>query len=87
MKPRYAATLALVGWYLMVPPLSPDGKQIDATAKLSDWDAKLGFDHASACTDAYDELLKKAIHSTKLDAEQLRHSQCISTDDSRLKYQ
>jgi hypothetical protein len=50
MKPRHAATLALGGWYLMVPPLSPDGKQIDATAKLSHWDAKLGFDRALVLT-------------------------------------
>jgi hypothetical protein len=25
MKPRHAAALVLVGWYLMTPPVRPDG--------------------------------------------------------------
>ncbi|MGD0290232.1 MAG: hypothetical protein ABSC63_11340 [Candidatus Binataceae bacterium] len=49
MTLRHAAALALVGWYLMVPPLSSDGKEIDTAAKLSQWDARLRFDRASDC--------------------------------------
>jgi len=33
MKPRKAAALALISWYLMVPPLAAsDGLSIDTTA-------------------------------------------------------
>src|SRR6185312_12144148 len=34
MKPRHAAALALVGWYLMMPPWNP---ALDANAPLSKW--------------------------------------------------
>ena len=36
MKPRHAIALALVGWYLVTPPVGPDGKP-DPSARLSDW--------------------------------------------------
>ena len=47
MKPRHAAALALVGWYLMVPPLS--GKGVDLSAALSQWEEQAGFDSADSC--------------------------------------
>jgi hypothetical protein len=34
MKPRHAAALALVGWYLMMPPWRPT---VDVSAPLSRW--------------------------------------------------
>jgi hypothetical protein len=40
MKLRHAAALALVGWYLMVPPASPnypESMTIDTAAPLSQW--------------------------------------------------
>jgi hypothetical protein len=36
VKPRHAAALALVGWYLMVPPVASNGR-IDASAPLWKW--------------------------------------------------
>jgi hypothetical protein len=38
MKPRHAAALALVGWYLMVPPRQSDGWP-DLAAPVSEWTA------------------------------------------------
>ena len=48
MKPRHAAALALVGWYLMVPQLLPNGS-VDFKAPLSQWYQIGGFDSAAAC--------------------------------------
>jgi hypothetical protein len=46
MKPRHAAALALVGWYLMAPP----NKKADAP--LSEWTVGHTYDSAQACQDA-----------------------------------
>jgi hypothetical protein len=38
MKPRHAAALALVGWYLMVPPpVLHSSLPVDLGAPLSEW--------------------------------------------------
>ena len=37
MKLRHAAALALVGWYLMVPPPIGKGEMIDLKAPLAKW--------------------------------------------------
>jgi hypothetical protein len=47
MTLRYAAALAFVGWYLLVPPLLRDG--VDFNASLSEWGQREAFDTASAC--------------------------------------
>ena len=56
MKPRHAAALALVGWYLMTPPIAPgalDNPQqaqlIRASAPLSEWGIVHSFDTADEC--------------------------------------
>ncbi len=50
MKPRHSAALALVGWYLMVPPMTPDGAPyIDATAPIYTWEIVKNFDRAKDC--------------------------------------
>ncbi len=55
MNPRHAAALALVGWYLMMPPpqfdpathLPNGGPNLDAP--LSDWRNEGSFDSAKEC--------------------------------------
>jgi hypothetical protein len=47
MKPRHAVTLALVGWYLMVPP-TEDANQIDPSVPLPKWVVLRAFDTADA---------------------------------------
>ncbi len=62
MKRRHAAALALVGWYLMVPPaiMNSEGRytEIDATAALSHWKILGSFDSASQCEALRTELPK-----------------------------
>jgi hypothetical protein len=51
MKPCHAATLALMGWYLMSPPIRP-GSGVDLRAPISQWDQDDDFDSAAACDEA-----------------------------------
>jgi hypothetical protein len=64
IKPRHTAALALVGWYLMVPPLSADGTRIVENLPLSKWDAVLPFDNAEHRSNTakaiIDDITKKA---------------------------
>jgi hypothetical protein len=43
MKPRHAAALALVGWYLMAPPNKNDD------TPLSEWKVRRTYESAEAC--------------------------------------
>ena len=82
MKPRHAAALALVGWYLMMPPLGSDGRP-DDSAPLPQWKIRGSFDTAAGCADAlaeqlgrdFPEMVRQAIHA----------SRCVSIDDPRLE--
>ncbi len=58
MKLRHAAALALVGWYLMMPPLK--GKSVVADAPLSAWKIVDRFDTAADCENSSSSLLKQA---------------------------
>jgi hypothetical protein len=53
MKPRHAAALALVGWYLMVAPQSKSwwtgAESYDDSAPLSRWTIESSFDSAARC--------------------------------------
>jgi len=49
---RHAAALALVGWYLMLPPLSQTVRfEVDYKAPLNSWQIMRAFDKAEACED------------------------------------
>jgi hypothetical protein len=51
MKPRHAAALALVGWYLMVPPRvynAGNMLHIEIKAPLSKWERWGSFDSGRA---------------------------------------
>ncbi len=52
MKLRHAAALALVGWYLMAPPMPVDGQgsaRILRNAPLRNWTLVRSFDSARNC--------------------------------------
>jgi hypothetical protein len=85
MKPRHAAALALVGWYLMVPTSWND--------RLSQWQVEASFDTAAECMKARlkIQLNIKTFHPnqdpsiTNRIREMLQQAQCIASDDPRLK--
>jgi hypothetical protein len=56
MKLRHAATLALVGWYLLLPPIKlgilPNGQtgpRLGSQLPLADWDNLGSYDSAREC--------------------------------------
>jgi hypothetical protein len=86
VKLRHAAALALVGWYLMVPPQKPDG-HLDASAPLSKWKIGAAFDNGDAqkCNEM---IAVMEAHGLKLgvrrEIEEGSTAQCVSSDDPRL---
>jgi len=91
MKPRHAAALALVGWYLMVAPR--DGELNPIKAPLSAWEQSQAFDSAKACDYAAGEA--NANWTSKWFAknpgrvpdwtEDRPFANCFATNDPRLK--
>jgi hypothetical protein len=84
MRPRHAAALALVGWYLMVPPLvrKQNTLQEDTSQPLSKWTQFRAFDSAQDCERDRDSILKARETVNYADALQDR---CVESDDPRLK--
>ena len=64
MKARHAGALAIVVWYLMIPPIGADNK-VDAHASLSKWRKGVGFESEKQCDDS----LKDAIQNPMTTAE------------------
>lgn len=86
MKPRHAAALALVGWYLMTPPLYKDG-ELDEKAPLKEWTIINSFDTATECSESVIETSRQMNADTTTSnvvRRRLMLSACISTDDPRL---
>jgi hypothetical protein len=83
MRPRHAAALALVGWYLMIPPSVSGG--FDSAAPLGKWFVYSSYDSAHECEGSKflnHEALKQRNDHLK---DAFEHAQCIATDDPRLK--
>jgi hypothetical protein len=49
MNCRHAIWLALIGWYLLVPPLVNAPYKVDTEASLSNWKVYRTFDTAEEC--------------------------------------
>ena len=100
MAVRHAAALALVGWYLMIPPTPQDPSLLaDPTPPLSVWFLKQSFDTAKECQRAQraedhqaelemHDIAKANAIETNIERVQILmqsiFSKCIATDDPRL---
>ncbi len=85
MKPRHAAALALVGWYLMMPPWYNDEKEPRLNAPIAAWEILGSYDSADQCMRELVELANKAFaRSTPKERSEFGVN-CIATDDPRLK--
>ncbi len=65
MNLRHAAAVALVGWYVMLPPLNEATGKIERLAPLSAWEQFTEFDSSSEChsflngiASSYQDILK-----------------------------
>ena len=87
MKLRHAAALALVGWYLMAPPLY-EGHKSNLDAPLSEWVILDSFDSANDCwreRSIMNTDHKRDFKHDSIQRERLGSISCIATDDPRLK--
>jgi hypothetical protein len=94
MKLRHAATLALVGWYFMIPPLD-DKHNPQTDLPISQWWQHQAFDSAKECEDSKDAYMRKYESNSKKDEKakafwvgmmgSVVQGFCVATDDPRLK--
>ena len=83
MNFRHAAALALVGWYLMVPPVRNGEIR---NVPLPDWGHFDSFDTAKECRDAgYDLIERTEKQGDKDRIMSAKAFECIASDDPRLK--
>jgi hypothetical protein len=88
---RHAGVRLLVGWYLIIPPLAPNGRAIDAVAPLASWlKSNQPFATKEECENAKARLIALHPHPSgpheRLTLEGEEASLCIPTDDPRLYY-
>ncbi len=88
MKLLHAATLSLLGWYLIAPParLAVGTAATDAATPLVKWQVVSKFDTANECETGRLQW-QAAAASGKLEPLKRAISQerCVSADDPRLK--
>jgi hypothetical protein len=93
MNPRHTAALALVGWYLMVPPTRGHPAEILFHSPLSKWEVGEDDDSNVECKNSIKESIKDMQHITDVcevgscDVMVVRyaHGRCMASDDPRLK--
>jgi hypothetical protein len=85
MKLRHAAALALVGWYLMVPPLaSSQGLAVNLHAPLWKWISIGNYDSADACSKQLEFERELAQNPDYKIAAIFANGQYVTSDDPRL---
>jgi hypothetical protein len=88
MKCRHAAALALVGWYLMTPPLARgviDRGVIEWDAPLTSWKIIGRYETHSECRAVLVGYIEYPEHHPFEKPLPSVPSACVSTDDPRLK--
>jgi hypothetical protein len=86
MNLRHLASVALVGWSLIMPPLSNDRQQVEKNAPLARWDTISTYDTAAACNHELDKLTAVLAGNINYSVIQRRAlaGKCIAADDPRL---
>src|SRR5262249_45959446 len=99
MKPCHTALLAVLGWYLMVPPISESPSILDPqksthetpailrNAPLSGWRVLDTFESNALCEQERRSLARyaSAVKDPDLERQASGFAQCISTEDPRLR--
>jgi hypothetical protein len=87
MKRHHAAALALISWYLMVPPAKSTGEP-DLRAPLSKWVTDGSYDTVQACHKRYQDDVQRALtfaHKIGHDvSSRIQNEKCIASNDPRL---
>ena len=92
MRLRHTTALALVAWYLMLPPISLRG--VDVSAPLPKWTMYQDYDSFLSCTVAETELHNRGwkdssatppLQFPRAQLEQFAAADCVVSNDPRLK--
>ncbi len=88
MRLRRAAVV-LLGWYLMLPPLTPPPTRYAYKRPLSQWRIVQSFDDADACQDYASTFFDSARQERAMGVlnpvyRDYMFAQCIASDDPRL---
>jgi hypothetical protein len=95
MKTNHIVGLALVAWYLMVPPLVDAPYKIDTEAPLTSWKVYQTFNTGDECKRSLSSAQTKYKHTataqigtitrgTRAFALQMVFAQCVKSDDPNL---
>ena len=87
MNFRHAAVLALVGWYLLMPPTSKDFPMGNVDAPLTQWNKRpTTYRDKEECEHVIDRHRRLTNAKNKQVAVRYyKQAQCVSSDDPRLK--
>ena len=93
MRSRHAAALSLLGWLLLLPPVSPTTQQVDKDAPLSHWKLERTYSGKKACEGRMDHLRRQGLAATKKQGNAFKpdlscpicNAQCVYDDDPRLE--
>jgi hypothetical protein len=92
MKLPHAAALALVGWYLMVPPVRGAPGEILEHAPLSQWDVDSQYSSKAECENSIpsdkdiQERVKQCTNGDcAINVALSGYGRCIAANDPRLK--
>jgi len=95
MKIHPAVPLAVMGWYLLLPPVACEQCEPNTAAPISAWDQFKSYDSASKCEKGRVKLesnaaklgAKRSDIRAARSAKRFSLGRCIGTDDLRLKSQ
>jgi hypothetical protein len=84
---RHAAALAIVGWYMMMPPSGRDFPTGNVDAPLTQWSKRATtFRDQAECEHVLDRIRRNTNAKNKQSAVRYyKQAQCVSADDPRLK--
>ena len=93
MNLRHAAALALVGWYLMIPPTRGAPAEILYHAPLSEWEVGQVWHSKAECENTLKEITRDAQHDSDqctngdcaVTVGQFANGRCMASDDPQLK--
>ena len=86
MKLHHAAGVTLVGWCLIVPPVSQTNQTLEKNAPFSRWVTIKTYDTAAACNNELARLTAVISGNINLSLVQRRamSAKCLAADDPRL---
>jgi hypothetical protein len=91
MKPRHAAALALVGWYLMLPPTHGGFSHFYTEEPFSKWCRGDYSETLDECKQRQQQSIREFIAAGQKETKRLKDAsyytkgQCVAEHDPRLK--